>query len=324
VTRLLTFSDIHGAVPAVAALVAIERTNQYDAVVIAGDIGDCPEDLFHALEPLECPLLYVYGNWDYRLEYDHDFGPHCFHLHGRPIQIGDLSFAGFSGCDAQWGKNPHWLQLEAEIRVAHRVACEQQAAAKESDAAHFEALERACAAELADLAHRTKDRRKRSYKARVELVKWKYLCRQQRECQREKDVSDSQDYQTYKQARGAAWAEVSIRNRAEVVEQLLSLEGPGSRKVLVTHERLYRLREVIPGLGAHLFGHRHGFKVTRQKDTTFVNVSCLDALQVLQPQYGIIEWTSSHGFRVTEKQLRRTRSLLERCHRFHMDRSSNA
>ena len=77
-TRLLTFSDIHGSVPAVAALVAIERVNQYDAVVIAGDIGACPEDLFRALEPLQCPLLYVYGNWDYGLGYDHTFGPPLF------------------------------------------------------------------------------------------------------------------------------------------------------------------------------------------------------------------------------------------------------
>jgi Icc-related predicted phosphoesterase len=100
-TRLLAFSDIHGAVPAVAALVAVERVNQYDAVVIAGDIGPCPDELFLALEPLKCPVLYVYGNWDFQLEYDRNFGPRCFHLHGKTVQIGDLSFVGFSGCETQ-------------------------------------------------------------------------------------------------------------------------------------------------------------------------------------------------------------------------------
>jgi predicted phosphodiesterase len=55
-TRILVFSDIHGAVPALEALAEIERSN-FDAVVVAGDIGPRPTGFFRALEPLGCPVF---------------------------------------------------------------------------------------------------------------------------------------------------------------------------------------------------------------------------------------------------------------------------
>ena len=83
-TRLLVLSDIHGCVPAVEAVVAIERGGGFDAAVVAGDIGPNPDDFFRALAPLGCPVLYVYGNWDHELAYDRQFGAHAVHLLLRP------------------------------------------------------------------------------------------------------------------------------------------------------------------------------------------------------------------------------------------------
>ena len=48
-TRLLVFSDIHGAIPAVEALVAAEGRD-FDGAIVAGDIGDPAEAFFRALE----------------------------------------------------------------------------------------------------------------------------------------------------------------------------------------------------------------------------------------------------------------------------------
>ena len=45
---------------------------------------------------------------------------------------------------------------------------------------------------------------------------------------------------------------------------------------MVTHERLFGIDRDFPGLSLHLFGHRHGFKMTTHKGTACVNVSALD------------------------------------------------
>jgi len=51
-TRLLVLSDIHGCVPAIEAVVGIERGRGFDAAVVAGDIGPRPDEFFRALTPL--------------------------------------------------------------------------------------------------------------------------------------------------------------------------------------------------------------------------------------------------------------------------------
>jgi predicted phosphodiesterase len=313
-TRLLAFSDIHGSVPAVEALVATERGG-FDGVVIAGDIGDRPQALFRALKPLNCPVLYVYGNWDYSLDYAENFGPHCYHLHGSIVNLGDLAFVGFSGCNVGWGRNPLWEAANAELQIKHHPICNRLTEAKAADEAHSNALAAACESEVAELTRRVRDRRKRSFKKRVTDLRRKYARRRAKECRKAQDVRESHPYQEYAGACGVALSETWIRNRTEVIERIRSLEGMVSRTVLMTHERVYRLPEDVPGLGCHLFGHRHGFKVTTQRGTTFVNVSSLDAMQQIEAQYGIIEWTPSVGFRVTGKSLPPSKELFSRCFR---------
>jgi hypothetical protein len=104
--RLLAFSDIHHNLVAVRKLRACEK-NDFDAVIVAGDIGnESAAEFFSILETFECPVMYVYGNWDNKLDYESCFGPRCHLIHSNVITVGELSFTGFSGCPTDWGKNP--------------------------------------------------------------------------------------------------------------------------------------------------------------------------------------------------------------------------
>ena len=104
--RLLAISDIHGNRSSVVQLRNKEQ-NRFDAVIVAGDIGaEKAEEIFDILDTFECPILYVYGNWDSKLDYNKIFSLHAHHLHLQPIKCGCFSFVGFSGCSANWGQNP--------------------------------------------------------------------------------------------------------------------------------------------------------------------------------------------------------------------------
>jgi hypothetical protein len=104
--RLLAFSDIHNNLVAVRKLRDSEK-NSFDAIVVAGDIGnESAADFFKILATFDCPVVYVYGNWDNTLAYEASFEPSCRLIHSNVITIGNIHFTGFSGCPTDWGKNP--------------------------------------------------------------------------------------------------------------------------------------------------------------------------------------------------------------------------
>lgn len=104
--RLLAFSDIHHNLVAVRKMRAAE-TNSFDAIVVAGDIGnESADEFFKILSTFECPVLYVFGNWDHELSYSKSYGDNCQLIHANVVTIGDLHFTGFSGCPTNWGNNP--------------------------------------------------------------------------------------------------------------------------------------------------------------------------------------------------------------------------
>jgi predicted phosphodiesterase len=112
--KLLAVSDIHGNIDAVRRLRDRER-NDFDAVVVAGDIGStAAPEILGLLASFECPVLYVFGNWDSKLPYDTSFGANCHHLHLRSVECGGWAFAGFSGLPAHWGQNPIAAAMEQE------------------------------------------------------------------------------------------------------------------------------------------------------------------------------------------------------------------
>ncbi|QND47702.1 hypothetical protein HB780_18695 [Rhizobium lusitanum] len=112
-TRLLALSDIHNNVNAVRQLKAREGNN-YDAMIVAGDIGsDAASEIFEVLRSFECPVLYVFGNWDHSLKYDRAFGDRCHHVHLAPFRIGELSIVG----ETIDGIDPEWELLRSEIET---------------------------------------------------------------------------------------------------------------------------------------------------------------------------------------------------------------
>lgn len=116
--RLLCLSDIHDNTRAVELLCAAEEA-RHDAVVVAGDMGSATatETLGRLVDRFRCPVLYVLGNWDARLPYG-DLVPGAHHLHGAPVRLRGMAIAGFSGCAANWGRNPIAAAVRAEFGVA--------------------------------------------------------------------------------------------------------------------------------------------------------------------------------------------------------------
>ncbi|HEX9464485.1 MAG TPA: metallophosphoesterase family protein [Alphaproteobacteria bacterium] len=154
--RLLAVSDIHGNVDAVRRLRDRER-NDFDAVVVAGDIGStAAPDILGLLASFACPVLYVFGNWDSKLPYDASFGPNCHHLHLRSVECGGWAFAGFSGLPAHWGLNPLAAAMEQELRPRRQTA---DRAAKRR---HAREVQRRNRASLADVIASSRAGQKRT------------------------------------------------------------------------------------------------------------------------------------------------------------------
>ena len=118
--RLLAFSDIHHNLVAVRKLRAFEK-NSFDAIIVAGDIGnESAADFFKILATFNCPVMYVYGNWDNALDYEASFGSRCRLIHSNVITIDNISFTGFSGCPTDWGKNPIARKLYCRIEERNK------------------------------------------------------------------------------------------------------------------------------------------------------------------------------------------------------------
>lgn len=95
--KLLAFSDIHNNLVCVRKLRS-QETNIFDAIIVAGDIGnEAAPAFFKILSTFECPIVYVLGNWDHKLDYKSCFGSRCHALHLNCATIGPLTFTGFSG-----------------------------------------------------------------------------------------------------------------------------------------------------------------------------------------------------------------------------------
>ena len=112
--KILAFSDIHNNLGSVRKLRHLE-SNDYDAVVVAGDMGcNKIDEFFELVSSFDCPVLYICGNADYDLEYDRSFGAGCTHLHLNPVELDGFVFAGFSGCNLGWGRNSFAQTIWAE------------------------------------------------------------------------------------------------------------------------------------------------------------------------------------------------------------------
>jgi Icc-related predicted phosphoesterase len=104
--KILTFSDIHNNISAVQSL-RDQEINEYDAIVIAGDIGNYiwPE-ILAIIDTFDCPAYFVYGNWDSRQPYIRQLSSNGILLNHTVEFHKGYYFTGFSGCETHWGMNP--------------------------------------------------------------------------------------------------------------------------------------------------------------------------------------------------------------------------
>jgi predicted phosphodiesterase len=94
--RFLAFSDVHNNLACVRKM-RPQQENDFDAILFGGDIGrKIPEQFFGILASFECPIFYVYGNWDIDLPMDATYHPRAQILHRSFVSLGGITFAGFS------------------------------------------------------------------------------------------------------------------------------------------------------------------------------------------------------------------------------------
>ena len=125
--RVLACSDIHGNVEAVERLRAREA-NDFDAVVIAGDIGKPFREIVEVFETFACPVMYVLGNHDHDVPYDLASSLlTTHHLDDGPVRVGPCLFAGFSGCPTNWGLNPIAQELRSDFAAKHATMIQREA-----------------------------------------------------------------------------------------------------------------------------------------------------------------------------------------------------
>jgi hypothetical protein len=286
--RILAISDIHENVEAVRLLRKSE-SNRFDAIVIAGDIGDggmgtsSPQEILGILETFACPVLYVYGNWDHRLAYDQSFGTACKHLHLSPVQCGCYSFVGFSGLPTNWGRNPIAEKLYQEVENAHRAAVDRYRECKAAAVASQSEIESTYAKRVEELNSRTRDRQKSAYRAKLRRLEEERDRQIRKTWSAVEKVMNSKEYKAYGDERRARKPEIAIANRRALVGAITGSGTDPRRAIVVTHERLARTSEDLAGVPLFLFGHQHGFADTLYKGARFVNVSALDRTGMVQP-----------------------------------------
>lgn len=279
--RILGVSDIHGNVSAVAKLREVEH-NEFDLLVLAGDIGDDNADaVFGILSTFGCPVLYVYGNWDGDLAYDRWFGPSCHHLHMNPFEYGGYTFAGFSGLPTKWGHNPHALRLEAEVRSRHHAILDAvESLTVRYDAARAEICDE-YDREIATLNATGLKTSGGTYLNRFhELERWRIGRLNAASAERDK-LMEGREYADYRKDHDATYPEILRLNRTELSGIVRDIGR--ERTVVVTHERLPRAYEDLPGVPLFIYGHRHGFEDKTYRGSRFVNVSALENCVTVRP-----------------------------------------
>jgi Icc-related predicted phosphoesterase len=287
--KILAFSDIHENISCVRKL-REQEDDCYDVIVVAGDIGsDIADDFFTLVSTFECPVIYVYGNWDNALDYKPQPVFNCWQLHLEILLTSGYFFAGYSGCPTHWGCNPVAAELRNETRNKHKAILEQLEEAKLKAELRISQIDVEHEIAVTDIIEAANGR---GYKTKLKSL--------EAELNREKKIAlrvyekicSSNYYNRYMKDWRIAYPEIEKRNRALLFAEIKKSAIDVERLLLVTHERMYRIHEEIGGIRYHLFGHRHGFKHTTFQGTHFVNVSALDSIRSVLPRKSYTETNS--------------------------------
>lgn len=278
----MAFSDTHDNMDAVRKLRA-QECNDYDGILIAGDIGNKSlDELQSIVATFCCPTFLVFGNWDHKAEYDVDRGPGFQVVHHRSHELGRYYITGFSGCPTSWGNNPIFREEMERLRarynelLATKALLEADAEAQVETSVAEARLE--AADKLAALNGSRMDRRTRAYRQCKESI-------EETERRQAKTARLAARKPVEELESSAAWAayradEQEVRervlraNRAQLAATLATLDP--RRTILLTHERLSFLADNGPAPLLHVFGHRHRYQWTKYRGTFCANVAALD------------------------------------------------
>jgi predicted phosphodiesterase len=97
-------------------------------------------------------------------------------------------------------------------------------------------------------------------------------------------VRRTRAYQKYALQLQSAGNEILGLNRESIGRALKKAKIDPHKCVVITHERLARLSEEIPGALLHLYGHLHTFSERTFKTTKYVNVAALDRPVSVRPR----------------------------------------
>lgn len=214
--------------------------------MVAGDIGNRnASNTLKELEKFLCPVLYIYGNWDNELPYNRVISENSEHIHLNPVRIENFLFAGFSGCDIGWGQNPIALKLKYELTERHIIILAQ----RKDSLAEYNKIR-----DLNGISHALSKQALRKYDALTKSAKFKKFLVDQTITRKN----------------------ILNENVLALTKSIDAIRNRNDNIVIVTHERIYRIQEKTPKIFMHMFGHRHGFKVTDVNGIKFINVSMLD------------------------------------------------
>ena len=277
--HMLVLSDIHNNVGNVR-IIREEESNEFDAVIVGGDIGDeTAIEFFAVIDTFKCPAYCVYGNWDNGLEYSRTLSANCMLVHHTIEQLGDYLLSGFSGCPTSWGQNPEYLDAMRGLQKKHRTIVEKLKEGYELLERRTAEIEAAHAEVVAELKYkyRVLDQRKVPFRNKIKKVeqdKTRALDRADRLHER---VYTTRAFQSYEHERRGLTKLTLDCNRAKLF-QVLKASGVDERKlILLTHERLTRIAEEGIRPLIHIFGHRHEYTFREFKGTHYLNAAAVDS-----------------------------------------------
>lgn len=284
--KFLLVSDIQGNLSAVRKLCKLEGPT-FDAVVVAGDIGsglESTHEVFRLLQHFACPILYVLGNWDSEVPYETNFGSNCHHLHLSPFKLGPVTFVGFSGCDSHWGLNPILAEMIAPIRHRYRKLLADHREAKEESERKLDECNAKYGRELAELASKARDKRKKRYKREVEMCKKRHELLLPYATLWVRSLEGSERWQKMLREEDEAKSKALQANRKALANVIAASALDLQKTVVVTHARLFRTVEDFPGLSLCVFGHSGPFADSTFKGTRFINTNALDIPIAARPK----------------------------------------
>jgi hypothetical protein len=254
-------------------------------VIVAGDIGDeIIGEFFLLMKTFTCPVYYVYGNWDYQQAYDTVFSDNAVHIHHRIVSMDGYSFAGFSGCDANWGENPIIQRLYRVVDEKHEMILTRLGAVKADIEREAREIKDKYTREIKTARRNARDKKSKSHLTKIARLKARRVKEIRTLQKRTEEVTSTDEYRDYVFDSSDVHKEIFQQNKIELARLVKEAGIDHKKLVVVTHDRIYKLTEYFGNPPfMHLFGHRHGYKYTCHNDTHNVNVSVLDRTSLVVP-----------------------------------------